>query len=334
MSGALTPGRYDAITDVTGITVGHWTDRRRATGCTVILCPAATGAAVDVRGGAPGSRETDVLGMANVVRTCHAVVFAGGSAFGLAAAHGVVRLLDEQGVGFETTVRKVPIVSAAVIFDLAVGDAQASPGDAEGYAAAAAAKGGRIAQGSVGAGTGATVAKLLGNEGRLKGGVGTASLTGPGGLVVGALAVTNAVGAIYDPADGTLVAGPRRADGAMAGLAETVELRRARMQALVATQARENTTLVCIATNTAFPHAALQRLAYQAHDGLARTIVPAHTLGDGDIAFAVAVGTREPAPDDALLAGILTTLAVERAVLRSVRLARPVAGVPASLRTA
>ena len=330
MSEIVRPGRWDAITDVPGVTVGHQTDRRGATGCTVILCPAASAAAVDARGGAPGTRETDVLGMANVVRTCHAVVFAGGSAFGLGAAQGVMRFLAERGVGFETTVAKVPIVSAAVIFDLGIGKSGAFPSADDGYRAAANAKAGRVAQGSVGAGTGATVAKLLGNEARLKGGAGTASLTHPDGLIVAALAITNAVGSIYDPETGALVAGPLDEQGEMTGMADVLVRRRARMEALLATSTRENTTLVCVATNTNFPHAAMQRLAYQAHDGLARPIMPAHTFGAGDVAFAVAVPSRAPAPDDALLAGILAVQAVERAVLRSVRAARSLAGVKAA----
>jgi L-aminopeptidase/D-esterase-like protein len=320
-------GQRDAITDVFGIRVGHWTDRRRATGCTVILCEGALAAAVDVRGGAPGTRETDVLGPANVVRRCHAVMFAGGSAFGLAAATGVMRWLREGGVGFETTAGPVPIVSSAIIFDLGVGDAAAFPGEEQGYSAAVRAKGGRVEQGSVGAGAGATVAKLLGNEGRLKGGLGTASVAGPRGLVVGALAVTNAVGNIYDPGDGELVAGPL-GEGGMAPLETALHQRRARMESLLANPA-ENTTLVCVATNAALDHHALQRLAYQAHDGLARTIVPCHTFADGDVAFALSMGGLEPQPDDALVAGALVTRAVEQAVLKSVRLAKALAGVPA-----
>jgi L-aminopeptidase/D-esterase-like protein len=321
-------GRRDAITDVNGIRVGHWSDRRAGTGCTVILCEEATGAAVDVRGGAPGTRETDVLNPANIVRRCHAVVLSGGSAFGLAAATGVMRWCREHDIGFETTAGRVPIVSSAVIFDLAVGKADRWPGEAEGYAAAAGAKGGAVAQGSVGAGTGATVAKMLGNDGRLKGGVGTASLLGPDGLVVGALVVTNAVGSIVDPESGELLAGPR-IDGQVLALPEVIRRRREQMDALAKPETIENTTLVCVATNAQLDHHTLQRVAYQAHDGLARTIVPCHTFGDGDVAFAVAMGKREAAAEDPILVGILATAAVERAVLKSVRAARALAGVAA-----
>lgn len=320
-------GPRDAITDVPGIRVGHWTDRRRATGCTAILCESATAAAVDARGGAPGTRETDVLAPANVVRRCHAIVFAGGSAFGLAAATGVMRLLAERGVGFETTAGPVPIVSSAIIFDLGVGDPRAFPSEQDGYDAAVRARAGAVPQGSVGAGAGASVAKLLGAEGRWKGGLGTASVSGPRGIIVGALAVTNAVGNIVDPDSGALVAGPRL-EGRMVPLPEVLERRAAEMETLVANPA-ENTTLVVVATNATLAHHELQRVAYQAHDGLARTILPCHTLADGDVSFAVSTATVPPAPGDALVAGILAIRAVERAVLKSVLLARPLAGVPA-----
>ena len=320
-------GTRDAITDVPGIRVGHWTDRRRATGCTAILCETATAAAVDARGGAPGTRETDVLGPANVVRRCHAIVLAGGSAFGLAAATGAMRLLAERGVGFETTAGVVPIVSSAIIFDLGVGDPRAFPTDEDGYFAASRARAGSVAQGSVGAGAGASVAKLLGADGRWKGGLGTASVSGPRGIIVGAIAVTNAVGNIVDPDTGLLVAGPR-VDGRMAPMSAVLERRAAEMETLVANPA-ENTTLVVVASNATLAHHELQRVAYQAHDGLARTILPCHTLADGDVSFAVATGAIPPEPGDALVAGILAVRAVERAVLKSVLLARPLAGVPA-----
>jgi L-aminopeptidase/D-esterase-like protein len=319
-------GRRDAITDIPGIRVGHWTDRRGATGCTVVLCDGCDGTAVDARGGAPGTRETEVLGMANAVRRADAVVLCGGSAFGLAAATGVMRWCREQGIGVETTAARVPIVSGAVVFDLGAGRADAFPDDAAGYAAVAAARAGAVAQGSVGAGTGTTVAKLLGNEGRLKGGVGTASVAGPRGLIAGALVVTNAVGSIVDPDTGALVAGPV-ADGRMLPLAEVIARRREQMEALLAARPAENTTLCVVATNAMLDHRQLQRLAYQAHDGLARAIVPCHTFGDGDIAFAIGMGGVEPAADDALLVGALVVRAVERAVVKGVRAARSVAGI-------
>ncbi len=318
-------GPRDAITDIPGIRVGHWTSRAAATGCTVILCNASTVAAVDVRGGAPGTRETDVLGPANVVRRCDAVVFAGGSAFGLAAATGVMRWCAEHDIGFPSAAGKVPIVSAANLFDLGLGTPNAFPGEAEGYRAARAATGGRVTQGSVGAGTGATVAKLLGKERCLKGGLGTASVAGPRGLLAGAIAATNAAGHIVDPDSGALVAGPRGDDGAFVSVPEAMTRRTAGMDALM-----ENTTLVCVATNATLDHHQVQRIAYQAHDGLARAVFPAHTFADGDVAFAIAMGLVPVEPDDATTIGLMTVRAVERAILKSVRLATGLHAVPSA----
>lgn len=317
-------GRLDAITDVPGIRVGHWTDKRAATGCTVILCETATAAAVDARGGAPGSRETDVLDGANLVRTCQAIVLTGGSAYGLAAADGVMRWLSEKGIGFKTAARPVPIVPAAVLYDLGVGKAEA-PTPESGYLAASRAKGGKVAEGSVGAGTGATVAKLLGPERSLKGGLGTASVVGPRGIVVGAIVATNAVGNIMDAATGEPIAAVRADEpGHFFGLEETLLMRTAQLEAVM-----QNTTLVCVATNANLDHARMQRIAYQAHDGMARAIVPAHTTADGDIAFAVTTGQVEVKPFDALTVGVMASVAVERAIARSVRTATGLCGVPA-----
>jgi len=323
----IAPGRRDAITDVRGVRVGHWTSRRNATGCTVILCEGCTAAAVDVRGGAPATHETDALAGENVVRRCHAVVLTGGSAFGLAATAGVAGWLAERGVGVETKAGPVPIVVGAAILDLPTGR-NAFPGAAEGARAAARATGGAVAQGSVGAGTGGTVAKLLGVERGLKGGLGTASLAGPGGLMVGALAVTNSVGAIVEPATGALVAGPRgEAPGEMRTPEEAVVERREEAKE---EGGRENTTLVCIATNAAIEHQGVRRLAVHGHDGLARTIVPAHTLGDGDTVFALTTGEVATEPQDLTMLGLMAMLAVEQAVVRSVELAEGLAGVPSA----
>ena len=318
-------GTHNAITDVPGIRVGHFTDRKGATGCTAIICETARFAAVDVRGGAPGTRETHVLDPANVVRTCHAIVFSGGSAFGLAAANGVMRWCAEHELGFHTTQRRVPIVSSAVLYDLGIGDTHAFPDEAAGYLAASRAKRGAVAEGSVGAGTGATVAKLLGPERCLKGGIGTASVAGPGGLVAGALVATNAAGSVFDPATGQLIAGPRNGDGTMAGLPETLDQRRAQMEALL-----ENTTLICVATNAKLEHHQVQRLAIQSHDGFARAVSPAHNFSDGDIAFALSMGEVDLGPDTPMIAGILVAHAVEQAILRSVVLAKGLRGVPSA----
>lgn len=319
------PGKRDAITDVAGIRVGHWTARRVGTGCTVIRCEESTFAAVDARGGGPGTRETDVLDAANVVRRCHAIVFAGGSAFGLGAADGAMRWLREHDTGFETPVAKVPIVPAAILFDLGLGK-PAHPGPDEGYRAAAAARAGVVRQGTIGAGTGATVAKLLGRDRVLKGGLGTASLVGPRGIVVGALAVVNCIGSVVDPATARVVAGPRADEPGTFVDVEEAALRRT----TEADTVRESTTLICVATNAALAHHQVQRLAYHAHDGLARTIVPAHTFGDGDIAFAVAMGALTVEPQDSMTIGLMAQLAVERAILRGVIYATGLHGVPSA----
>ncbi|MEO9255350.1 MAG: P1 family peptidase [Tepidiformaceae bacterium] len=320
------PGPKNGITDVPGIRVGHFTDRRGATGCTVILCEDSTGAAVDARGGAPGTRETDVLDSANLVRKSHAIVFCGGSAFGLASADGVMRWFAERDIGFPTLARKVPIVSAAVLFDLGLGDPNAFPDAEAGYIAASRAKSGTVAEGSVGAGTGASVGKLLGLEGRaMKGGVGTASIAGPRGIIVGALAVTNALVNVFDPATGECLAGPRAEDGTFVSLPDAITLRTEKMDALL-----ENTTLMCVATNAKLDSNHLQRLAMQAHDGFARVVSPAHTFGDGDVAFAVTMGQLEIRPDDVLTVGMLGAEAMSQALLRSVRQAKGLKGIPSA----
>jgi L-aminopeptidase/D-esterase-like protein len=320
-------GKHDAITDVGGIRVGHWTDRRGATGCTAILYPGGALAAVDVRGGAPGSRETDVLGSQNLVRTVHGVLFTGGSAFGLAAADGVMRWLGERGAGFESVHRRVPIVPAAVIYDLGLGNPNAAPGPEAGYSAARRARGGNVAQGSVGAGTGATVAKLLGGDRAIKGGVGTASILGPRGCTVGAIVVCNAIGNVIDPADGSTLAAPRGEPGQFLSLREALAMRTAENEALAV---RANTTLICVATDAVIEHSRLQRLAIQAHDGLARTVLPAHTFGDGDIAFALSTSRVPIEPPDLLELGLVVVLAVETALLKGVRLAHGLHGVPSA----
>jgi L-aminopeptidase/D-esterase-like protein len=316
-------GANNAITDVPGIRVGHWTDRRGGTGCTVVLCEGATFAAADTRGGAPGTRELDTLRLANLDLACHAILLTGGSAFGLGAADGVMRYLSEHDVGLKTPARTVPIVPAAVIYDLGVGKSDAAPGPDAGYRAAASAKRGRVAQGTVGAGTGATVAKVGGPERMLKGGVGSASLATPEGVVVGALAVVNAIGVIVDPDSGRCLAGVRDEEFGWLPLLDAVSMRAEVLGAVA-----QNTTLAVVATNVSLSHAQVQRVAYQAHNGLARAILPAHTLADGDTTFAVSMGLLEPRPFDAFAVGLLATMTVERAVVNAVHEATGIHGVP------
>jgi L-aminopeptidase/D-esterase-like protein len=312
----------DAITAVPGLRVGHWTNRRAATGCTVVLCEGGAVAAVDVRGGAPGTRETDVLRPGNLVDRVHAVLLSGGSAFGLDAATGVMRFLEERRVGFPTPGGPVPIVVGAVLYDLSVGRAGVRPDAEAGYAACRAARGGRFAQGSVGAGTGATVGKALGPTGAVKGGIGSAAEVLPGGVVVGALAAVNCFGEVVDPDSGRVLAGPRDAKGGFAG---TLDVLRKRPPSLFF--GATNSTIGVVATNARLTREQAYRLAVMAHDGLARAVRPAHTPVDGDVFFALATGAGEAAADIIAL-GALAARAVERAIMRAVTEARGLAGVP------
>jgi len=288
--------------------VGHWTDPVGLTGCTVVLCPPGTIGSGEVRGGAPGTRETDLLRPGMLVQEVNAVLLTGGSAFGLAAADGVVRFLEEQGVGFDTRVARVPIVPAAVLFDLGVGDPAARPGPAEGHEACVAA-GERIPEGNAGAGTGATVAKLYGSHRGVKGGLGTASLE-EGGVIVGALAAVNAFGEILDE-KGEVLAGARPGEAEPAG----------------ASPESTNTTLVVVATNAKLSRERANLLARASHDGIAGTIRPAHTMWDGDVVFTLATGEVEA---DQRSLEELATQAVMEAIRRGVLLAETVRDFPSA----
>ncbi len=274
------------LCDVPGVHVGHAADRTGLTGCTAVLFDAPAGAVVgvDVRGSSPGTRETDMLSPIGRVGETHALLLTGGSAFGLGAADGVVRFLEEKGVGYDVWVARIPIVPAAVIFDLATGDPTARPDASMGYEAAAAARSGDFAQGSVGVGTGATVGKVLGPERAMKGGVGSASVSLPDGLVVAALAVVNAFGDVRDPSTGRILAGPRLDDGTLADSVEHL------MEASRFMRWGENTTLGIVATNARLTKPQATKIAQMAHDGLARTVSPVHTSIDGDTIFAASVG--------------------------------------------
>ncbi|MCJ7510623.1 MAG: P1 family peptidase [Dehalococcoidia bacterium] len=313
----------DAITAIPGLSVGHWTDRRAATGCTVVLCEGGAVAAVDVRGGAPGTRETDLLRPGNLVERVHAVLLSGGSAFGLDAAAGVMRYLEEQGVGFPTPGGLVPIVVGAVLYDLSIGRSDVRPDAAAGYAACQAAKGGRISQGSVGAGSGATVGKVLGMERAVKGGIGTASEGAVGDIIVGALVAVSCLGEVVDPDSGRILAGPRDEKG---GFLSTLDILRRRPASALA-GGFTNSIIGVVATNARLNRVQAYRLAVMAHDGLARAVRPAHTLVDGDAFFALATGATEAAADLTAL-GALAARAVERAIVRAVTEARGLAGVP------
>ncbi len=281
-------------------------------------------AAVDVRGGAPGTRETDLLRPGNLVERIHAVLLAGGSAFGLDAAAGVMRYLEERGVGFPTPAGPVPIVVGAVLYDLSVGRADVRPDAAAGYAACQAATGGRIPQGSVGASTGATVGKALSPQRAVKGGIGSAS-EGVDGLSVGALVAVNSFGEVVDPDSGRVLAGPRDDKG---GFLSTLDiLREAAPSAL--SGAFTNSTIGVVATDARLSRDQAYRLAVMAHDGLSRAVRPAHTPLDGDVLFALATGAA-PAPVDLTTLGALAARAVERAIVRAVTEAKGLAGVPSA----
>jgi L-aminopeptidase/D-esterase-like protein len=306
-----------AITDVAGIEVGHYTETRRPTGCSVVLARAGAIAGVDVRGAAPGTRETDLLAPANLVQQAHAVLLSGGSAWGLDAAGGVMRWLEENKLGLQTGFGLVPIVPGAVLFDLGVGDARIRPDAAAGYQACAAASAQAPAQGNVGAGTGATVGKLLGLARAMKGGIGTASVAA-GGFTVGALIACNAVGDVFDPATGHLLAGARSEDGRrIAGTRDALLSGQSAQRLLPGT----NTTIGVVATDAVLTKPQAQRLAQVAHDGLARAINPVHTMLDGDTLFALGTG-RSGREADMLLLATLAAEATARAVVNAVCAAR------------
>ena len=312
---------WDNLCDVPGVLVGHATDRDGLTGCTVVLFDDPNGAVVgvDVRGSSPGTRETDRLGPIGAVRGTHGLLLTGGSAFGLAAADGVVRFLEEKGVGLDIGVARIPLVSAAVLFDIVVGDPSARPDAAMGYEAAASAVAGDFEQGSVGAGTGASVGKILGLDRAMKGGVGSASAEPEEGLVVAAIAAVNAFGDVRDPGTGETLAGPRLDGG---GLGDTVGLL---PEAAARVRWGENTTLGVVATNAILNTSQVQKVAEMAHDGLARTISPVHTTVDGDLVFAAAVGEVEATTD---VVGAWGARVLSEAVVRAVRAAKGLPGLP------
>jgi L-aminopeptidase/D-esterase-like protein len=320
------PQSDPGLTAVAGLEVGHDTLPERPTGCTVVLARGGAVAGVDVRGGAPGTRETDLLDPSNTVQKAHAVVLSGGSAFGLDAATGVVRYLEEQGIGFDVGVAKVPIVPAAVLFDLAVGDRpHVRPTADSGYRAAQAANTGPVAEGNVGAGAGATVGKIAGRARAMKGGLGAASITCPDGLIVAALVAVNAVGDVLDPATGRIIAGVRTDDGR--ALADARAL--LRTDGFVPRgRPGENTTIGVVATNAALDKAQARKVAQMAQDGFARAIVPAHTPLDGDTIFALATGGL-PGEANVVTIGALAADVMALAVVRAVRAAIGLPGLPA-----
>jgi L-aminopeptidase/D-esterase-like protein len=306
---------------VRGVLCGHVTDTRRPTGCTVGIAPEGAVGGVDVRGAAPGTRETELLSPVNTVQQVHAVLIAGGSAFGLDAAGGVMRWLEERGIGVQVGPARVPLVPAAILFDLYSGDARIRPDAAAGYAACDAAGDAPLAEGNVGAGAGALVGKLFGIDRAMKGGLGQASVC-VNGVTVGAIVAVNAVGDVIDPADGCLVAGARSADGTtMVGITRSF----LRGELPVNLSPGAATTLGIVVTDARLDKAAANKLAQMAHDGLARSISPVHTASDGDTIFVLATGASGLAANLTVL-GTLAAEVTAMAVLRGVRAAVAIGG--------
>ena len=314
-----------AITDVAGIKVGHFTDARRPTGCTVVLTEEGATGGVDVRGAAPGTRETDLLNPMNAVEQAHAVVLAGGSAFGLDAATGVMRYLEEKKIGVKVGASSVPIVPAAILFDLSVGDPRIRPDAEAGYKACQASSNKSPLEGNVGAGAGATVGKLFGMNRAMKSGIGTASVK-VAGFTVGAIVAVNALGDVLDPRTGTLLAGARTADGKRL-LDTTRAILRGEMPDGVQTGA--STTIGVIATDARLTKAQTNKTAQMAHDGLARAVGPVHTPADGDTIFALATG-RSGKSASVMLIGVLAAEVMAAAIVRAVRSAKGLPGLPSA----
>jgi L-aminopeptidase/D-esterase-like protein len=314
------------ITEVQGIQVGHFTDSRRPTGCTVLIFEKGATAGVDVRGSAPGTRETDLLSPTNSVQQVQAILLAGGSAFGLDAATGVVRYLEEHGLGFHVGAVVVPIVPAAILYDLGVGDPKIRPTADSGYKACQNASFSIVAEGNVGAGAGATVGKMFGMKQAMKSGLGTASIrVAKTGVIVGAIVAVNAVGDVVDPKTAKIIAGARKPDGS-GFLDSMAQIREGRSLELLA---GANTTVGVVGTNVAFDKTQMTKIAQMAQDGLARTINPSHTLADGDTIFAVATGAISAHANHGAIGAIAADV-MAQAVVRAVLRARGLPGLPAA----
>lgn len=319
------------LTAIAGLEVGHYTDRANATGCTAILCRQGAVAGVDVRGGSPGTRETDLLQPMRRVDRVHAILLSGGSAFGLDAAAGVVRYLEEQSIGLTVGPALVPIVSAAILFDLGLITAAIRPDATAGYTAAATAGPQPVAEGSVGAGTGATVGKVLGLSWAVKAGIGSAAIALPSGITVAALVAVNAYGDIVDHRTGQLIAGPRRESGpgfisAMDWLTGKTPLDFPHPEA--DDSPLTNTTIGVVATDAGLTKEEANFLARVSHDGLALTIRPCHTMRDGDTLFALSTGTAA-APVDLTVLGAAAVEVTAQAVLNAAATATGLGGIPA-----
>lgn len=310
-------------THIAGIKIGNYTNLVAATGCTVILCEEGAVAGVDVRGSAPGTRETDLLRPVNLVDKVHAVLLTGGSSFGLNAAQGVMQYLEERGIGYNTGAAKVPIVSAAVLYDLDIGSADVRPGPAEGYAACLNASNSEMAEGCTGAGTGATVGKLLGIKQATKGGLGIASEQIGRNILVTAVVAVNAVGDIIEPKTGNILAGARRTDGRT--FADSNKILH-KLGLHWYSELPTNTTIGAVITNAALNKEQINKVAQMGQDGIARAIDPCHTMYDGDTIFALSVGQEHC---DVNLIGVVAAHLVSAAIIRAVFAASSLHGIPA-----
>lgn len=312
-----------SITDVAGIKVGHAQDLTALTGCSVVICESGATGGVDQRGGAPGSRETDLLRPMHLVEKVHAVMLAGGSAFGLDAASGAMRYLEERHVGFDVRVARVPIVPAAILFDLEVGSADVRPDAEMGYRACQAATTHETAQGNIGAGTGAAVGKLFGIKKAMKGGIGTASMEIGNGVIIGAMIAVNTYGDIIDPRTNHLIAGARNSKGELANTMDTMRSFKGRSILQYATP--HNTVIGVIATNARLTKEQVNKVAQVGHNGLAQTIRPAHTMLDGDTLFALSTNQRK---SDINIVAAFAAEVVARAIINAIYFAEPVSGLP------
>ena len=323
----------NSISDVRGIEVGQAQDDEALTGCTVILCRKGAVAGVDVRGGAPGTRETDLLNPVNLVEKVHAVVLAGGSAFGLEAASGVMRYLEDNKIGFNTGAAKVPIVPSAILYDLNLGRADVRPDSAMGYQAAASASSNAPVEGNVGAGTGASVGKMFGPSLSMKAGVGTASMDIGSGVVVGALVAVNAWGDVIDPQTNGIIAGlrsgkvgPLRVGRKEDYFANTLAILKSKVgRGLLSLASRANTVIGVVATDAKLTKAQATKVAQMAQGGVARTIRPAHTMFDGDVIFALSIGTKKA---DVSTVGAFAAEVMAEAIVRAVKMATTAGGLP------
>jgi L-aminopeptidase/D-esterase-like protein len=315
---------FNSITDVDGLSVGHYTDLENITGCTVVLAlPEGAVAGVDVRGSAPATRETDLLRPAHLVERAHAILLTGGSAFGLDAAAGVMRFLEERQVGFPFGGAFVPIVPAAALFDLGIGNALVRPDEKAGYAACEAATGGAVEEGSVGAGTGASVGHLLGPKFAMKSGIGTTSQKIGKGIIVAAIVVANPLGDVIDPQTGNIIAGTLRP--VIGGWLDTGNAIKGDLAQLAL--GFRNTTIGVVATNAALTKEQVNVVAMMAHDGIARALRPAHSMFDGDALFALATGRIKDG--DVTAIGHAASEVVAASIVRGVRAAKSLGGVPA-----